>query len=192
MESFPPTDVQQSSSSSSLRGGSEPKTTEVETMTDENVVETDLMVMDSMCMTTNGMPMETIAFPENALLVLSTDPNKQSAEYRIVQEWINSDVVLAIQNNESNECSVNEPMEFGSETPSYVGNCNVDGSVSLEVVVHFDTRFDPAQCEACSIDSLITTDLPFYYEVCSYNIQIPCDSDSNDDSSRRFLRYSTM
>jgi len=126
------------------------------------------MVIDSVCMTTDGDLMDVIPLPENAIKVWSQDD--ESLEFAVTQAW-KDEAGMAVQTG-LDECVVKGNLTLGS-SEDFLGEC-ISGSTTLTIVVYLDQYFDPEECEACNVDDL--NQKGGDYEFCAYRVEIPCDS----------------
>jgi len=125
-------------------------------------------IIDSVCMTTGGEPMDIIPMPDNAIVVNSE--NIDTIDFTVNQQWTADDAGLAIEAG-MNSCIIKGNVTFG-DSENIEGEC-YDGLAGVTVVVYFDEEFNPEECEACNVDDL--TELGGEHKFCAYRIEIPCE-----------------
>lgn len=118
-------------------------------------------------MTTSGDLNETIAMPDNAIIIKSQTGSY--VDFSLSQQW-SDEVGLAIKSG-LDTCIIKGNVTFGG-SEDIRGEC-IEGFAAVTVVVYMDDAFEPDECEACDADDL--TDVGGGYEFCAYRVEIPCE-----------------
>jgi len=127
-------------------------------------------VVESVCMTTDGKPMDVVPMPDNGVVVSNNQIDSTNGlGLTVTQAW-KDEAGLAVRSG-FDQCVVKGNLTLGS-SEDIEGEC-IEGTASLTVVVYLDDYFDPEDCEACNVDDL--ADLGGDYEFCAYVVEVPCE-----------------